>query len=505
MARNHVFRILTRVLGIAASCVLLWLYLWGAFDNAHAAPGNFFPTIGGSGSKILLVDPSFGPYRTITAARNAASPGNTIVVNPGTYAENNLLTNGVNYWFHPGTLVYANYATTNSATDWGIWDDRPTGPTTNTIGGYGIFQTMTYTDIVNASSQLVNSNALGTIVVTNPSSYIVIGCKEIQASRWLSSTLLGFCVYVVNGYLKLDCEKMWDPFPLNSVAFTNFNVPHNFTRTSHAGGLYWEQGSHYVKCSQNLPSPSCPYGIWGNGLTVNDTGDLWYDGDFMSGKIYTSFTSTNSRDWIHIRTIEINTNTSGGASTVAASYYGSGKHYLICDKIAGSAFAAAGSETVDTFLNNGVSNQTVWINAQKLSSSNLYFNVQSGTVNAAVFQLEDLGFAAQNGGTTLAGNGVLNLTVDQGGIVTVTTTATVTYNQGWVRADTTSAGFTVSLPAIPFHGERHKVKKISADGNTLTVSGNGHNIDGSATKTTTTQYAGFIVVYDAVTATWNLE
>lgn len=465
--------------------------LYGKITNivVVSAAGN---DTTGARNNVLL------PFATITAAKAAAYAGDTIRVMPGSYNEANLLKVGVNYYFDPGTLVWKYYTTTNDGTEFGIFDDRSIGATTNTIGGFGSFQTMTYTDIVTASSQLVNSNMLGTIVMTNPSTRLVISCNEIQASRWLSSAIYGFCVYTANGFMDLRCEKMWDPFSIASITITNFNNPHTLTRTSHGGGLYWEQGQIYVKCSQNIPA-STQYGIWGNGVTTSDAGDLWYDGDLMTGKIYTSFLSTNSRDWIHIRTFEINTNTQSSLQT-AASFNGSGKHYLSCDKIQSNPIGSAAA--IDGFTNGGVSNSVAWVTAQKLSSSNAFFNVTSGTVNAEVLQLEDLG---GGGGTTISGNGVLNLAVNQKGVVTVTTTATVTFPQGLVRADTTSAGFTVTLPATPFHGEKHQVKKISSDGNTLTVSGGGHNIDGSATKTTTTQYASYTVTYDAVTATWNIQ
>lgn len=45
------------------------------------------------------------PYLTITAAKNAASSGDTIEVRPGTYNEYNLVKNGINYYFHPGARV----------------------------------------------------------------------------------------------------------------------------------------------------------------------------------------------------------------------------------------------------------------------------------------------------------------------------------------------------------------------------------------------------------------
>lgn len=69
---------------------------------------------------------------------------------------------------------------------------------------------------------------------------------------------------------------------------------------------------------------------------------------------------------------------------------------------------------------------------------------------------------------------------------------------------TTTGSFTIKLPAAPLHGEQHYIKKISADGNTLTVDGNGRNIDGAATQTTTVQFAGFRCQYDINKNLWFL-
>jgi hypothetical protein len=46
------------------------------------------------------------------------------------------------------------------------------------------------------------------------------------------------------------------------------------------------------------------------------------------------------------------------------------------------------------------------------------------------------------------------------------------------------------------------IKKISSDGNTLTISSNGKNIDGAASQTTTAQYKNFQLYYDGIT--WNV-
>lgn len=71
-----------------------------------------------------------------------------------------------------------------------------------------------------------------------------------------------------------------------------------------------------------------------------------------------------------------------------------------------------------------------------------------------------------------------------------------------VRADATGAAFTVTLPAAPRPGQLANVKKIDATANTVTVDGNGANIDDTATKTISTQYTNLQVQFNGTT--WDL-
>ena len=67
--------------------------------------------------------------------------------------------------------------------------------------------------------------------------------------------------------------------------------------------------------------------------------------------------------------------------------------------------------------------------------------------------------------------------------VSVSTAYQMTIGDGVIRANTTSAGFTVTLqPSATVKGQVVHIKKTSTDGNTLTVDGSGAElIDGSAT------------------------
>lgn len=81
------------------------------------------------------------------------------------------------------------------------------------------------------------------------------------------------------------------------------------------------------------------------------------------------------------------------------------------------------------------------------------------------------------------------------GPYTVQTTNTI------FLGDTTSASFTIYLPADPTPGFFTRIKQIAA-ANTLTIDGNGHNIDGSASLSIVTQYTSATLVFGGVE--WNI-
>lgn len=91
------------------------------------------------------------------------------------------------------------------------------------------------------------------------------------------------------------------------------------------------------------------------------------------------------------------------------------------------------------------------------------------------------------------------------GIVSVTAAYTVPASVFYVRADVTSAGFTVTLPAAAGRdGRQICVKKIDASGNTLTVGVTGSDtIDGGATVTTVVQYLSWTFISNGNTG-WEI-
>jgi hypothetical protein len=97
----------------------------------------------------------------------------------------------------------------------------------------------------------------------------------------------------------------------------------------------------------------------------------------------------------------------------------------------------------------------------------------------------------------LTATAISNTGQEKSAVATVTGALALTSAHRIVLADCTSAGFTITLPAVASSANvRYTIIKINS-ANTLTIQGNGaETINGSNTKTLTTQYTSFNLVCD---------
>lgn len=96
--------------------------------------GNLLSVDQVNGNDVLAVRGRMTvPFKTLGAAKQAAQAGDTIMVLPGTYDENNLLKNGVNWHFLPGAKVIY------QGGDGAIFDVS-SGAVNSIIAGQGVFQ-----------------------------------------------------------------------------------------------------------------------------------------------------------------------------------------------------------------------------------------------------------------------------------------------------------------------------------------------------------------------------
>ncbi len=179
-----------------------------ALSQGDASAMAAFRALIGSGTtltgKTLWVDSVNGtaegirgqqtaPFLTLAQAKAAALSGDTIVVRPGTYAENNLLKNGVDWYFEAGAFVDYTPSVFPSA---GIFDDSSRGANaaiTCKIGGNGRFR---------CARLVTDLSANGTVFVTNASSNISIVCDSVETK---TSASYAYAIGQSAGILYVSC------------------------------------------------------------------------------------------------------------------------------------------------------------------------------------------------------------------------------------------------------------------------------------------------------------
>jgi hypothetical protein len=125
------------------------------------------------------------PFRTLTAAKNAAKAGDTIMVMPGVYGERNLAKNGVNWHFLTGAEV--RYDGFGSG---GIFDTALVGSScTFKVSGSGIFELI----LESATSSVVHLAYSG--------DNVMVECDEVTCAP-------GSAVSSV-GALRIRCRSIW--------------------------------------------------------------------------------------------------------------------------------------------------------------------------------------------------------------------------------------------------------------------------------------------------------
>lgn len=162
------------------------------------------------------------------------------------------------------------------------------------------------------------------------------------------------------------------------------------------------------------------------------------------------------------------------------------------------------------------SNVTITDNGEILGIAGTTANCSysfAGDPNTGIFQVFADGLGLVAGGTESVR--VLNGAVLMNGIMRVNggmswamvrtaVSAVVAKTQVGVVVTDTTAPRTITLPASPDDEEFHYVKDASggAGTNNITVSGNGHNIDGAASFVINTNYGSACFTYDLTNTRW---
>lgn len=312
---------------------------------------------------------STNSFTTLTAAKSAATSGDLIEVYPGTYTENDLLKNGVNWDFKPGAVVFWNETATSNGR--GIFDDRGLGAVQCTVFGSGVFKWSGGTNL-----DIPNPDSIGAIVTTNSATAITIKGQSLTAS--------GFAAY---GKVAIyNCRSNYMQFDVvNSLYPDGTGVGASGLQFPTDSGIYWELGDCRFNINQLITEGNNGYAIWGaepGDGSVNHTNDLWYSGQTVKGKYYTDCFSSNYRVWMDVQEWSADFNVPGGSSlAVPFAAFGGGKHYLKVSKL---------NSPHDYAINiggkhlSGTNSPQVWITAQKITGARgWYSDFSDSTANVA--------------------------------------------------------------------------------------------------------------------------
>lgn len=370
----------------------------GTFNGNGAGLTNV-PITGGV---LVMHGGTTTSYPSLTNAISAAVAGDTVWAMAGTYYGNCLLKQNVNIRGEPGAHIIYQQTTTNDA-GFGIFDDRFSGATTNTIEWpgnitfLGLTNLAAFYDTVNDPETFEkNLGTRGAIVITNALTKITgrVGALGMGGINSQSVERAGLFVENCNSNL-WRIDKIYDPYA--GITF-EAPPPSIFTASSSStmAAFFTADGSIELHCPEMYGGVYSWHWKESVGSHTNDV--VIYPGT-MVGTCYGTAHSLTTRGWV-IGGKELTTTM---ASVNALSVFGSGKWYFDFQKIS----TLSGVSVFDTAPDFSTSNAVTWIKAMKMSNGTAnsdFITATIGTTILDVMEFEDLGGAGVNGINT-SGNG----------------------------------------------------------------------------------------------------
>lgn len=345
------------------------------------------------------------PFATPLGARRSALLGDLIVVGEGTYTNGltNLLFNG-SWEFHNPILDYMDTPTNTSGC--GLFDDRFSGAVTNSVSGSLWIKWCSGTNVFVDPTDCTmgyNTNAFGPIIITNANTLI----------RWDASTRVELAAINSGAgtvLTVLNCRDgtIFRTFTTSQMFGTNQTIPITTNcavdpGTQYYGDLYssflhWEKGTLDVEFDTVNHRQ---YGIESYSRTPTDPDQLRIRGNFMDGKIYCVGKSSSWKIWADILELQRSTTVNPNAIEI---YYG-GKYYFTFQKISCASSSSDGFPIKMAYpVSTTDSNLQVWVDIQKLSSSNTFLSITHGELRGRIGHMEQSGPVSTTAGGIIVTN-----------------------------------------------------------------------------------------------------
>lgn len=373
------------------------------------------------------------PFLTLTAAKAAAVSGDTIFVYPGTYAESNLLKNGVNWHFYDGAIVQITAAPSATAS---IFNDNGSA-VTSSISGRGAF--------IILSTSIVAGSTGGCFRLSHSGSVLRAQGKlaEFGGDNSTSGALT-----IVN------CSSAHFEFD-EILAGEISSAPR---RVGSANAVYWEQGEVFIRA--NLIRSGSAYALWG----VNDSvisGSLWcyaneiITDNYQSVVIEGIANSPKHKMWVYANYIEGYTDQQTARGVVRAK---NSKLYVTAQKIFARSDPDNSLAADVRYCAQVETGGQFWLNCQKLTANGGWIYVSGGTLYADVLHFEDelsaVGDNWESGISVTEGIVVSSGTLHLQGLVASTLNGSIVKHSGGLchianlKLDTSATNVVGNQPAL---------------------------------------------------------
>lgn len=325
------------------------------------------------------------PWRDPMAAQIAAAAagGGLVEVFPGLYTTNNLGTNLVNFYLHPGVII--SYIDDSTGAGKAIFDDRGKGAVTTKIMGAGDLRYSTgltgyNVGTINITANPPNVNSLrGAICVTNALSDFNVTLSSITVTT-LVGTLLVSGIYISDcSNVVVHCPRILDGIIGQQFYIGDDDAMSPVFGTSGMTGVYWEkgqteivseriQGTGYAIYAFEPPANASTQHLHVTSHTIESFG--------AALTVYLLGSSNGFKVWITAHEIVAR---APNAGTIGA--YREGRYYITAQKIS--------SPTIALFSADG--DQQTWITSQRVAAGGTWAVVEGGKMDCLVGEWDDDG------------------------------------------------------------------------------------------------------------------
>lgn len=368
--------------------------------------------------KTVLVDQTNGcdagallglcPFRTLTAAKNFATNGWVVYVNPGVYNENNLLKNQVDWNFQKGAICGFTDVVwqTNSIS---MFDDRA-GAITSNISADLIYY---YSQAEYCASVFGITNPATSIHAKFTSANIGYNASQVITPSGIVTNLVAqdFATVFNCSYLKLEGDSSTaTTLPTDTRLDTNENSPtygQIISVNRKKMGFLWKQGEEYIDIALIDADTAYQGFLWTDGpATIPSETSVYLHSHKVNGHFYDDAFSSLSKVWMDIDYLN-------GDST-AVTLLGKSLVYLYSEKISspGNTIQCATSTNIFYLFTEKITSPLCWING--VGGQTMYVNCHNFDGNGTINISGGTNFIT--GLSAITTNNLLNIS---GGLLTV--------------------------------------------------------------------------------------